>query len=243
MLIRKIRNQPLYRVTNDDGTIVGVFDSKKEAKKVVKEMIGGAISGKSLKSILKSSYNRKKTGDVEGYTLDKELSGRRVKTYIDNATGEVVMVNRGTQGFQDMVTDAKLFFVPKSQLKSMKRFQYADNMLKKIEDKYGKGNVNVIGHSLGSKIAETIADENHKNIITYNKPVLPFRKSSKKSNQVDIKTTFDPVSAFDTPTANDIVLPSKTYDPLREHSLGALDDYLLDDIMIGGKYYKIKKKY
>lgn len=233
-VIRKVRNQDLYRVTNSEsGEIVGVFPTKKEA-----ERIGAGITGLNFKKILKSSYD-KKHHNVDGYTVDKELSGRRVKTYVGD-NGEVVMVNRGTQGLQDIITDMKLFVTPKKKLTKIKRFEYAKDMLEKIENKYGKENVNVVGHSLGAKIAETIGDEGNKNIITYNKPVLPFRGSTKKKNQVDIKTTYDPVSLLDRKGKKDIVLKSKTIDPLREHSLAALNDYLDDDIQIGGKYLRKK---
>lgn len=241
MKIRKINNQELYKLTDDDNQIIAVFDTKKEAKQYIKQ--GGKINAKNLKAVLNNSYNKKpKEKQIDGLTMDKSLSGRRVQTYVDNNTGEVYFVNRGTQGFHDVITDMKLFFTPTSKLKNLKRFKYADEMLRKVEDKYGTGNVNIVAHSLGAKIAEVIGDENHKNIITFNKPVLPFEKIKDKKNQIDIKTTRDPVSILDRPDENDIVLQSKSMNPLYEHSLRALEEYLDDGVVIGSGLKKLKKK-
>lgn len=242
MKIRKVYKQDLYKVVDDNNNIIAIYNSKDEAKKHIR--VGGKIISKYLKSVLKNSYNKKPKEEKidNNLIMDKDLSGRRVQTYIDNNTGEVYFTIRGTQGMRDILTDIKLFFTPTSKLKNLKRFKYADEMLKKVEQKYGKENINVIGHSLGSKIAEIIGDENHKNIITYNKPVLPFEKIIDKKNQIDIKTSRDPISLLDKPDENDIVLQSKSLNPVYEHSLQALEDYLPDDVVIGSGYKQINKK-
>ena len=63
--------------------------------------------------------------------------------------------------------------------------------------------------------------------------MIPFRRYVDKANQIDIKTTRDPISILDKPDGNDIVLKSKTLNPLYEHSTDALEKYLDDDVMIG----------
>ena len=55
--------------------------------------------------------------DVTGYNMDSKLSCQRVKTYVNDTTGEVVVGVRGISGFQDVLTDAKLFFTPTKKLK------------------------------------------------------------------------------------------------------------------------------
>lgn len=229
---RKINNEDLYKVYDcETNEVIGYFPSRREANKIVRN--GGAVSASAFKKILNNTYKKDRPNDIPGYTIDNSLSGQRVKTYVNNDTGEVVFAVRGTKGMKDVLTDMKLFFTPKSKLKKLDRFKHADKVLKEAEQKYGAENISVIGHSLGSKIAETIGSEKNKNIITYNKPVLPFERIRDKPNQVDIKTTLDPVSMLDRPDGNDIVLKSKTLNPIREHSLKALDNTLDDDLMIG----------
>ena len=43
----------------------------------------------------------------------------------------------------------------------------------------------------------------------------------------------NPISLLDSPDGNDIVLKSKSLNPLYEHSTDALGKYLDDDVMIG----------
>lgn len=243
--VRKINNQDQYKVYNTDtNEVLGYYPTKREANKVIRS--GGAVSAASFKKILGNTYKKDRPNDIPGYSIDEKLSGQRVKTYVNNDSGEVVFAIRGTKGSKDVLTDMKLFFTPKNKLKKLDRFKYADKMLKEAEKKYGTENISVIGHSLGAKVAETIGSEKNKNIITYNKPVLPFEKIRDKSNQVDIKTSLDPVSMLDRPDSNDIVLKSKTMNPLKEHSLAALDNTLDDELMIGkgllGKLMRKKRR-
>ena len=186
MKVKKVYKQDLYKVVDDNNNIIAIYNSKAEANKHIR--VGGKIISKYLKSVLKNSYNKKPKEEKldNNIIIDKDLSGRRVQTYIDRNTGEVYFSIRGTQGFKDIITDIKLFFTPTNKLKNLKRFKYAEEMLKKVEDKYGKENINIIGYSLAGKIAEIIGDDEHKNIITYNKPVLPFEKIQDKKNQIDI---------------------------------------------------------
>ena len=118
----------------------------------------------------------------------------------------------------------KLFFTSTKKLKELKRFKHADKVLKEAEKKYGKENVTVVSHSLGSRTAEVIGGADNKNFITYNKPVIPFKRNVDKANQIDIKTSRDPISLLDRPDGNDIVLKSKTLNPLYEHSTDALGE-------------------
>ena len=79
------------------------------------------------------------------------------------------MVNRGTSDFKDVMTDAKLLFGYND-----KRFNEPKEVLNKIKQKYTDKNIDLIGHSLGAKIAETLGDDPQvKNIISLNKPTTP----------------------------------------------------------------------
>lgn len=235
--VRKTRNKDEYKVFDKaSGDVVCVCGSKREATRIAKDEIltGGKINATSLKKILRQTYNQTTNDrDVPGYTIDEKLSGKRVKVYKHNDSGEVVVGIRGTKSIQDVFTNMKLFVTPKSQVKELKRFKHADKVLKEAEEKYGAENITVTGHSLAGRIAEVVGSEKNKNIITFNKAVLPFQNKTDKPNQIDIRTTNDPVSFLDKPDDNDIVLESKSYNPLYEHSLAALDKYLPGDLMIG----------
>lgn len=187
-----------------------------------REMKGGKMRVGDVKRLLNNSYNDKPS-DVDGFTLDKSLSGKRVQVYTDE-NGKAYVVHRGTQGFKDIITDVKMIF---GNLKSQKRYKHAKKIQEEAENKYGANNVVTLGHSLGAAIAERVGDSS-KEIITFNKPTLPSDLITKKKlddKQFDIRTARDPVSIlqpFQKGSA-DLVIDSKSLNPLEEHTVAALD--------------------
>jgi len=143
------------------------------------------------------------------------------------------MVNRGTSDFKDVMTDAKLLFGYND-----KRFNEPKEILGKIKQKYKDKNIDLIGHSLGAKVAETLGDDPQvKNIITLNKPTTPkdlIQKTKINNKQYDIRTTSDLVSALQPLQTgkNDIVIQSLTSNPYTEHKIDTLDR-LDQDLVIG----------
>lgn len=233
--IRKVRGKNLYSVKN---AITGVVHSKattlnnaKAQVRLLNSLEGGAMKVGDVKTLLKSSYS-KKSGDIDGFTLDKELSGKRVQVYTD-ADGKAYVVHRGTKGLPDVLTDIKMAL---GQTKSQKRFKHAKKIQQLAEQKYGAENVTTLGHSLGARIAEDVG-KNSKEIITFNKPTLPMDLITKKKlpkSQFDIRTMLDPVSflqPFQKGSA-DLIIPSRTLNPFAEHSTDALGR-LEDERMIG----------
>jgi hypothetical protein len=188
---------------------------------------GGKISVSAMNKLLNESYKSKdKTGANidDRYYLDPELSTDKTKVYIDKNTNDITMVNRGTSDFKDVMTDAKLLFGYND-----KRFNEPKDILGKIKQKYTDKNIDLLGHSLGAKIAETLGDDPRvKNVITLNKPTTPkdlIQKSKINSKQYDIRTTGDLVSVlqpFQT-GQNDIVISSETKNPYTEHKIDTLD--------------------
>lgn len=211
----------------------------------VKYMEGGKISIGDIKNLLINSY-KTKPDDIQNYDLDTSLSDPRVQVYKkkDNSN-DVVVVHRGTKGINDWLTNVKMFFGVKD-----KRFKHAEDIQKKAEKKYGKKNVTTVGHSLGSKIAEEVGGDSHE-VITLNKPTLPLdliKKGRKKQNkQVDIKTVLDPVSVLkpleqSNDKVENITIPSKSLNPLDEHTVETLER-LDPNLMVGaGQLAKLKKK-
>jgi hypothetical protein len=188
---------------------------------------GGKVEVKYLNKLLNESYKSKdKTAANidDRYYLDPELSTDKTKVYIDKNTNDITMVNRGTSDFKDVMTDAKLLFGYND-----KRFNEPKDILGKVKQKYTDKNIDLLGHSLGAKIAETLGDDPRvKNVITLNKPTTPkdlIQKSKINSKQYDIRTTGDLVSVlqpFQT-GQNDIVISSETKNPYTEHKIDTLD--------------------
>ena len=189
---------------------------------------GGSINAKDLEALLHLSY-QPELSDYDNYKIDKELSGFRVKVYTKN--NKAYIVHRGTKGFQDIMTDAKLGF----NYKGGKRFKHAERIQKLAEDKYGKDNTYTFGHSLGSTISNEVGKDS-KEIINLNRPVLiQDIMSLKPYNSTDITTTYDPISIlkpFETKNGKEISIDSTTWNPLKEHKTTVLNR--LDDNMIIG---------
>jgi predicted alpha/beta-fold hydrolase len=130
------------------------------------------------------------------------------------------------------MTDTKMLFGYND-----KRFNEPKEILGKIKQKYTDKNIDVLGHSLGAKIAETLGNDSQvKNIITLNKPTTPkdlIQKSKINSKQYDIRTTSDLVSALQPLQTgqNDIVIQSLTSNPYTEHKIDTLSRLPQDQII------------
>jgi hypothetical protein len=208
------------------------------------DFYGGKIDVKNLGKLLNESYKKKgKTNDIDNtYILDKDLSTDKTKIYSNKYTNEIYMVNRGTSDASDVITDVKMLFGYKD-----KRFDEPRQILEQVKMKYPTSTIDLIGHSLGAKIAEEIGkDPSVKNIITLNKPTTPkdlLFKTKSNDKQYDIKTTGDIVSALGPfqKDKNDIIIPSTTSNPLIEHKIDTLDR-LPQDLIIGTGKTRLKKK-
>lgn len=98
--------------------------------------------------------------DVEGYTIDQELSDDSSTLYINNQTKKVTVAFAGTNDqsihdtaearkqhfYGDLIADANIFGGAEEQ--SMD-FHKAEHRVKQAIAKYGKENVHLTGHSLG----------------------------------------------------------------------------------------------
>jgi len=195
---------------------------------------GGKIKVKEIKDLLNSSYDNI-LNNVGEWIIDKSLSDEYVQVYYNNNNKNVVVVHRGTKGIKDMLTDVKLIF----GFRNNSRYKDARTKQKAAEDKYGINNISVIGHSLGADVAREVSNPNVKEIILLNKPVTPSdiltKKKVQRPNIFTIKTKLDPVSILqplEDNNKNDIVIPSTTLNPLKEHSVNTLNR-LDEDKLIG----------
>lgn len=195
---------------------------------------GRGLPAGDIQKLLKNSYQIPPAETVGDFVLDKSLSGRRVQVYKNRNSPQAVVVHRGTQGVKDWATD--LFYATGGDTKQTNRFKHAADIQKKAESKYGAKNITTLGHSLGAKISSTVG-QNSKEIINLNKAVSPLDAVHKTSDkEINIRTSGDPVSAL-LPIKNNqrtITIPSKTYNPLTEHSTDTLNRLPANQIIGSG---------
>ena len=195
-----------------------------------KIIYGGKISPRDLKQLINLSYESD-LKDYKNYTVDKYISGQRVKVFVDNKTGKVYVVHRGTWSLNDVWTDIKLGF----NYKGSTRFKHAERIQKLAEAKYGKEHITTLGHSLGASLANEYGKETDQ-IINLNRPVFPSNfYNEKPSNSTDINSSYDPISVlrhFEKKNGKEIIIPSESYNLGKEHTAIVLDR-LPEDTIIG----------
>jgi hypothetical protein len=190
------------------------------------EYVGGKINSKTLHKIIKNGYadDPKKTDSLDGYVLDKQLSGERAQVYYHPETKHLVVNHRGTKGVHDVMTDIGLMLGHKSG----KRFQHGKKITDDALKKYNTDNVTISGHSLGAKVAKESNRKHGKETVVVNPAVVPedlFEKQ--KDNETVIRSRLDPISYLHNfnPRRNKtktIDIDAKTYNPLEEHSSDVL---------------------
>jgi hypothetical protein len=98
---------------------------------------GKGLYANVLRDFLSNGYRKDQAKSLDGFQRDGSLSGQRVQVYNKPDTRQTIVVHRGTQGFQDVLTDIKLAFHPSLYMKS-NRFQHAKAIQEQAENKYGK---------------------------------------------------------------------------------------------------------
>jgi hypothetical protein len=97
----------------------------------------------------KAAYEKKPEEVVKKYygnewRIDKSLSTSRYQIYTNGQ--DVIMANRGTHQFEDLVSD---YAILQGKVNSDPRFVEARDTYKKLKAKYCGKNVILTGHSLG----------------------------------------------------------------------------------------------
>jgi predicted esterase YcpF (UPF0227 family) len=191
------------------------------------DYIGGKINTKTLQSMIKNGYSKKpqSVDKVDGYDLDKELSGTRAQVYHNKDTNHLVINHRGTKGLSDVMTDLQLMV----GYKNGKRFQHGKKVTDDAIKKYDTDNITVSGHSLGAQVAKEANKDHQKELISVNPAIVPNDLLNvQKKNETVIRSELDPISALHSisPFASKsrtINIKAKTMNPLTEHKSGVLD--------------------
>ena len=127
-------------------------------------MLREKLNAGNVKDLIGISYGNKPV-DKDRFKVQKKYSNQNRKVVKDKETGQRNVVFRGTKSLSDIGNDAMIAI---GQEKHTTRFKNSKNIVNKLNKKYGKKNVNVLGDSLGGAIAEASASKNQK-IITTNK--------------------------------------------------------------------------
>lgn len=155
----------------------------------------------NFKQNLQTSFMKNEKADKSlqsrGYTLDKELSNKNQKVFLDQNNNPNI-VFRGSVTPKDwLVSDVAILT---GTQKYDKRFQDSVKVTKAVKNKYGKDKpINVQGFSLGGGIADYVNDKvklpKGSKVTTYNKGAgLGDLFKTNKSNQTDYRTQNDIVS-------------------------------------------------
>ena len=192
---------------------------------------GGKIKVKTLKGMLQNGYQKKPHSNVDGYEIDKDLSGQRAQVYYNKDTNHAVISHRGTKGIHDMFTDVQLMFGHKKN----KRFDHGRKVTDQAIKKYHDANVTVVGHSLGHAIAQEANKDHKKEQVTLNGAITPMDLLKKQQDhEFVIRSKHDPVSALHAFKSgqnkqNTKTIKSKSLNLLNEHKTDILDRMDSDD--------------
>ena len=193
----------------------------------MRKIKGGGLKANTLKSMIKSTYDR---SEVEGW--NKIMDTPEV-TGFKHPSGQVVVALRGTEGtLVDWQNNAVYGLGGELAYKQTPRYKRAKERVAELEKQYNPEDITLIGHSQGGLLAE-IVPSNARERITLNKATRPqdFLFRRRKKNQYDIRSRFDPVSFFPLQKSN-YTIDGVSLNPLAQHS---------PDILEGNKIYGDKK--
>jgi len=212
------------------------------------KFLGGKISTKDFNLMLTESYkkpqDRKNIGD---YHIDESLSTPESVVYHNPKTNETKVAYRGTEGtLKDWGNNALYTFGLHNK---SKRYKRANETQKKVEQKYGTDQLDVLGHSQSGAFSQEIG-KNAKNVVVLNPASHPLYTPKTKNTTV-VRSKGDSVSAlkylnpFNWGKKADVEIEAKTYNPVTEHMPSVLERLPEDQMLGEGRTYKQKfnKKY
>jgi len=189
----------------------------------MRKIKGSGLQANTLKSMIKSTYNRSQVDGWNKVMDTPELSAFK------HPSGQVVVALRGTEGTaKDWSNNAVYGLGGETAYKLTPRYRRAKERVAELEKRYNPEDITLIGHSQSGLIAELLPSK-AREIITLNKATRPqdFLFRRRKSNQYDIRSRFDPVSFFPLQKSN-YTIDGVSLNPIKSHS---------PDILEGQKVY------
>lgn len=164
---------------------------KRAARRIVTHT---GYNATQLADLIQSSYDDQTS--IPGFSVDKELSDKRVKVYRDDRSNRVVAVHRGSANVEDWRDNLKL--LTHGKFASTDTYKKHKARQERIDEKYGASNVTLIGHSrAGGYVEHLNRDRVYDQVITYNKAANWSHIGQRNpSNQTDIRSNYDLVSAL-----------------------------------------------
>lgn len=135
---------------------------------------------KTIQQFLHNSYSVGEESErlyQAGYVMDPNLTDTHVQVYYHPEKKKAYVVHRGTQGWDDWITDLRMIWGDKTN----HRWRKARRIQKEAERFYGRENVVTLGHSLGGNIAETVGKQSNE-VITYNQYVDFWSPKNRNKN-------------------------------------------------------------
>jgi hypothetical protein len=177
-----------------------------------------------LKPILEASYQKSKeaknTLEKQGYKLDRDLSNKEAKVFVD-VEGKPSIAVRGSKSAYDWLVSDPLLAIGRSDLDPRKR--RTQELLNKVKHKYHTENVDLYGHSLAGALVSGADTKGH--ITTFNKGTgLGTIGKAINPNQTDIRTGRDIISLLSqTERGGKKIEIQGSSNPLVAHSISQLE--------------------
>ena len=184
-------------------------------------LLGGKLNAKEFELMLKESYKpenqRQNIGD---YIIDKSLSTPENVVYYNPKTKETKNVYRGTEGTLTDWGNNALYAV--GLHKYSNRYKRANEIEKKVEEKYGTDNLDVLSHSQSGAFTQEIG-KNAKNVIALNPATHPLYTPTSKNTTVvrsknDVVSGLNKLNPFNWGKKANVEIKGKTHNILTEHS-------------------------
>jgi len=240
---KRFLDAPPFR-PNPKPNIELVIDENEEEKDDIE---GEGLKPNEIKSLLDASYQDKPSSRIGEWELDEKLSTSTAVVYYNPITDEAVVAHRGTQGITDWGNNIAYAL---GAYELTPRYREGKKVQDEAERKYGKKNISTLGHSQGSVLARKLGADT-KEIINVNSPYLG---ENQPKNEYNIRSSSDIVSSSYAPVSavkkvlfpkyskkHEISIPSKSLNPLVEHSPNILDRLDQDKTIGVGSGLKTKK--
>ena len=191
------------------------------------KLLGGKLSAKEFELMLKESYKKpNERQNIGDYIIDTSLSTPENVVYYNPKTKEVKNVYAGTQGTVKDWGNNALYAV--GLHKHSNRYKRANDIEKKVEEKYGTDNLDILGHSQSGAFTQELG-KNAKNVVVLNPATHPLYTPKSKNTTVvratnDVVSSLNKLNPFNWGKKANIEVKSKTSNPITEHMPAILEE-------------------
>ena len=174
------------------------------------------LGKKATKVFIDTAYNEQP--QIGKFKIDKDLSSKRSKVYV-NPKRKVVVSHQGSTTKRDWFVNNPALLT--GQYKNTKRYKNIENLQEKVNEKYGKENVQTVSNSQSGKASQILAK---KEITNPNQSTIlnPAIFGKKPRGLKVYRSSGDVVWALTKLDPGDEVIPASTWNPRTEHGTSIL---------------------